>query len=122
MLKIFVALFLVCSAQAQEEDAEKTKSFTAKVRVVRDDTDGMEVFFVSDKAKGAYTLLSSAEHYGKMLKDLEASKKPTGPQVTVTVDSEKRIKSVEINKNKSGYQIPSDPNQKWDFGKIPDNL
>lgn len=122
MLKMFVALLLVCSAQAQEETEENTKNFTAKVRVIREDTDGMEVFFTSDKAKGAYSLLNSAEHYGKMLKDLEASKKPTGPEVSVTVDSEKRIKAVEINKNKTGFQVPADPNQKWDFGKIPDNL
>lgn len=143
MLTFITVLFLMSDAQAQhnlvaenrvesesesegESSNEKTKTFTAKVRIVREDSDGMEIFFESEKAKGAYLLPSSAERYGKKVKDLEASKKPNGAAVTVTVDSEKRIKSVVLQKNDSrgikGFKIPSDPNQKWDFGKLPDNL
>lgn len=137
MLTFLTALLLMGNAQAHEKlistnsyeaeadsDDEKIKSFTAKVRVVREDSDGMEVFFESEKSKGAYVLPSSAEHYGKKLKDLEASKKPNGPAVTVSVDSEKRIKSVELRKGSGGQggKIPSDPNQKWNFGKLPENL
>lgn len=138
MLTFIAVWFLMSDAQAHpnliaentydseaESENEKTKSFTAKVRVVRDDSDGMEVFFEGEKAKGAYFLPQSVKHYGKMLKDLETSKKPHGAAVAITVDSEKRIKSVELQKggsNVNGFKVPSDPNQKWDFGKIPDNL
>ncbi|MGZ3774387.1 MAG: hypothetical protein ACXVCY_12580 [Pseudobdellovibrionaceae bacterium] len=119
---------ILMSENSQESDSEneKTKNFTAKVRIIREDTDGMEIFFEGDKAKGAYSLPQSVEHYAKKIKDLEESKKPTGPSVSVTVDSEKRIKKVEIQKssgtNINGFKAPSDPNQKWDFGKIPENL
>lgn len=133
MLSFIMTLLLISpSAQAQSkkkvntnifesDSGEKSESFSAKVKVVREDEEGVEVFFQSEKQKGAYLLPRSAQHYGTMLKDLEASKKPQGGPVSVTVDSDKRIKSVEKGKaNDGGFKIPDDPNQKWDFGKIPD--
>lgn len=130
MLSLIMTLFLMTGdAQAQtkklntdlyekEPEKEKGESFSAKVKVIRDDGDGMEVFFEGEKNKGAYTLPRSAEHYAKMLKDLEDSRKPTGTPVSVSVGAEKRIKSVE--KPKANSPIPSDPNKPWDYGKIPD--
>ncbi|WP_374074088.1 hypothetical protein [Bdellovibrio bacteriovorus] len=135
MLSFIMILFLAGDAQAQtpdtpskkintslyeqepEPEKEKTKSFSAKVKVVREESDGVEVFFEGEKNKGAYMLMRSTEHYAKMLKDLEASRKPKGTAVSVTVDADKRIKTVEKSK---APQQPTDPNQPWDFGKIPD--
>ncbi|MNK12022.1 hypothetical protein D3C87_300780 [compost metagenome] len=111
MWSLILILFLHCDVQAQapkspsklntnlyeqEPEEEKSSSFTSKVRVVRDISDDVEVFFESDKASGAYTLPRAAQNYSKMFKDLEKSKAPGGPAVSVTADSEKRIKSVEI--------------------------
>lgn len=136
MLSLILTLLLVSDAQAQssanstkyfeaEEEPEKSdesKSFTAKVKVVREESDGVDVFFEGEKAKGAYFLSRSVEHYGKMIKDLEKSKKPKGPTVAVTADKDKNIKKVELKKAEatSDFKIPDDPNQKWDFGKPPE--
>lgn len=130
MLSFILLLALSSDAQAQgkktntsiyEQEAEepKSESFSAKVRVVREVSDEVEVFFEGDTAKGAYTLPRSLQHYGSYLKTLEKSRKPGGPTVSVTADEDKRIKTVEANKA-GGFQPPADPNQKWDFGKIPD--
>lgn len=97
-----------------EEPVAKTKSslekITAKVRVVREDYDGVEVFFEGEKNRGTYFLHRAVERYATHLKSLESSKKPQGPWVTVEFDKNKHIKSVElvpINK--------PDPNKTWDF-------
>ncbi|UXR66245.1 hypothetical protein EZJ49_08280 [Bdellovibrio bacteriovorus] len=131
MLSFIMVLLLTGDAQAQskkintsiyeqEAEPEKTESFSAKVRVVRDISDEVEVFFEGDKAKGAYIVPRSLPRYGAIVQMLEKSRKPGGPAVSVTADSEKRIKSVEAAAKGGGFQVPEDPNQKWDFGKIPD--
>ncbi|MNL12343.1 hypothetical protein D3C87_1332090 [compost metagenome] len=125
MLELLFVMLMSDSSHAQskgklntslyeaEEGAEK--SFTAKVRVVRDISDEVEVFFDSPKATGAYTLPRSAAGYAQMLKDLEASKKPKGPAVSITADEDKRIKTVQINKS---AEPERDPNKTWDFGPL----
>lgn len=133
MLSFIMILFLTGDAQAQskkintsiyeqEAESEKSESFSAKVRVVREISEEVEVFFDGDKAKGAYTLPRSLSQYGATLKLLEKSRKPGGPPVSITADGEKRIKSVEAAQGGKGgdFQPPADPNQKWDFGTIPD--
>nr|BFD63547.1 hypothetical protein BdHM001_22280 [Bdellovibrio sp. HM001] len=133
MLSFIMILFLTGDAQAQskkmntsiyeqEVEPEKSESFSAKVRVVREISEEVEVFFEGDKAKGAYVVPRSLPQYGATLKLLEKSRKPGGPAVSVTADGDKRIKSVEaVQGDKGGgFQVPEDPNQKWDFGKIPD--
>jgi hypothetical protein len=123
MIEFLVAMMLSnpCYAQKKlntnlyESEASGNKSFSGKVRVVRDISDDVEVFFETDKAQGAYTLPRNSEHYAQMLKDLETSKKPGGPAVSVTADEEKRIKSVQINK---GAEKNLDPNKTWDFGPL----
>ena len=95
----------------QDSDGDKDKSFTAKVRVVREISDEIEVFFESDDAKGAYSLPKSTHDYATVLKKLEKSRAPHGPPVTVSADADKRIKSVQIQEaptDKSGK--PYDPN------------
>lgn len=100
----------------QGADTEKTQSFSAKVRVVREISDETEVFFEGDKAKGAYTLPHGGNH-ATMLKALEASKKANGPSVSVTADADKRIKSVELKQQSEGYVPPADSKQAWDIEK-----
>lgn len=133
MLSFIMALIIAAPVQAQSgkprnqlyesesESEPKTVKFTDKVKLIRDDGDGVEVFFMSEKQKGAYSLSRSAANYGAILKDLEASRKPRGPAVSITADSEKHIKGVEkAAANDGGFKVPDDPNQKWDFGKVPD--
>ncbi|MFM6928879.1 MAG: hypothetical protein ACKOX6_10480 [Bdellovibrio sp.] len=99
----------------QEPDSEKEQSFSAKVRVVREVSDEIEVFFESDTAKGAYSLPRSTPHYATVLKDLEKSRAPHGPQVSVKADSEKRIKSATIS------EAPTKKSKNpYDPGEIPD--
>lgn len=94
----------------QESDGEKNKSFTAKVRVVREIAEEIEVFFESEEAKGAYSLPKGTRDYATALKNLEKSRAPHGPAVTVTADSDKRIQSVDIPKPIKGHdQKERDP-------------
>lgn len=103
-----------------EEAKDDSKSFTAKVRVVRDISDDIEVLFEGNDANGIYSLPHSRNNFAAMLKSLEASKKADGPAVSVTTDADKNIKTVELQKSSGAFTPPKDPNQKWDFGKIPD--
>ncbi|WP_413584708.1 hypothetical protein [Bdellovibrio sp. HCB274] len=127
MLSLILFLFLSDPTYAQskkvntqiydsESSAEKSESFTAKVRVVRDISDEVEVFFESDKARGAYTLPRKIGSYATVLKVLQDSSDPSGSPVSVTVDSEKRILTVEKKAGSSGYKKKSE----YDFGEIPD--
>lgn len=131
MRYLIMILLMISSAAAQTkkmntqlfepESENKTESFTAKVKLIREDNDGMEVFFMSEKQKGGYTLLRSNANYAAFLRELEKSKKPQGPPVSVQADSEKHITHVEkITESKDSFKVPDDPNQKWDFGKVPD--
>ncbi len=105
--------------------ASKGESFTAKVRVVRDLSGDTEVFFEGAKAKGAYTLPQTTKGYAGFLQSLEASRKPSGAAVSVTADAEKRITSVELQKQAAtetkgnGAVIPTNPDAKWNFGELP---
>lgn len=134
MLSLILILFLTSDAQAQtaskklnanlfEKDpvseSDNALSFSAKVKVVREESDGVEVFFEGEKSRGAFSLSRSSEHYGKFVKILEDSRKVKGAPVSVTATTDKRIKTVEKSKD-AGYIPPSDPNKAWDFGKIPD--
>ncbi len=99
-----------------EKDTPQIESFTAKVRVVRDISDDVEVFFESDQAKGAYTLPRSFPDYAAQLKILEESKKAKGPAVTITAEKESKvIKSIQ----KSQQQKAPDLLKQFDqmFGK-----
>ncbi|UOF01584.1 hypothetical protein [Bdellovibrio reynosensis] len=137
MLHLLMVLLLMGDAQAhaqaksyntdlfEKEDSgetqDKSQSFTAKVKVVREESDGVEVFFEgTSKVKGGYMLLRSTEQYAKLLKLLESSKKPKGPSVSVTVNADKHIKKVEKKEGGGGIVVPDDPNKMWDYGKIPD--
>lgn len=99
----------------KEEDPDKQNaSFSAKVKVIRQESDGVEVFFEGTKQKGGYLLLSSKKGYGKMLDALEKSRKPQGPTVSVQADSDQRILAVEVKESESKND------GKIDFGTLPD--
>lgn len=131
MLSFIMVLLLAGNAQAQKkitaptnlyesESEEKNETFSAKVRVIRDEGDSFDVFFVSDKQKGAYSLPRSTPDFTAALKALESSRPPKGAPVSITANSEKTILKVEKPAAPKGFQVPSDPNEKWDFGKIAD--
>lgn len=103
----------------QEDKPNTDKSFSAKVRIVRDISDDIEVMFEGDSVKGIYSLSRNRSNFAAMLKALEASKKTDGGAVTVTADEDKNIKTVEAAKNTGRTFVPpTDPNKKWDFGKL----
>jgi hypothetical protein len=132
MISLLFVFFIADPAHAQakvkklntdiyeaESSEEKPKTFSAKVRVVRDISDEVEVFFDSDEARGAYTLPRKISGYATVLKTLQNSEKPGGPPVAVTADSEKRILNVEKaagSSSGSTYQKKS----QYDPGQIPD--
>ena len=134
MLSLILILLITGDAQAQtapkkpntnifekdpSSESDNSLSFSAKVKVVREESDGVEVFFEGEKSRGAFSLSRSSEHYGKFLKYLEDSRKVKGGPVSITATADKRIKTVEKSKD-TGYIPPADPNKAWDFGKIPD--
>ncbi|QDK38386.1 hypothetical protein [Bdellovibrio sp. NC01] len=103
----------------EQEEKNTDKSFSAKVRIVRDISDDIEVMFEGDSVKGIYSLSRNRSNFAAMLKALEASKKADGGAVTVTADEDKNIKTVEAAKNTGRTFVPpTDPNKKWDFGKL----
>lgn len=131
MLNFIMVLLLTGSAQAQQKDKpttnlyeseteEKSESFSAKVRVIRDEGDSVDVFFISDKQKGAYSLPRTTPNFAAALKALENSRKPKGGPISITANGDKTILKVEQPAQQKGFQIPTDPNEKWDFGKIAD--
>lgn len=99
--------------KAEDEDAG-LKTLTAKVKVVREESDGVEVFFEGDKNTGAFFLHRAIPHYAKILKQLETSKKPQGPPISVSYTEDKKIKKVDLQKEQI-KAVPKDPNEKWDL-------
>lgn len=91
----------------------KNESFVSKVKVVRTVQGETEIFFESNKATGAYLLPSSLKDFATLKDHLETSRKPGGPEVKVTADDEKRIKTVEILEHK-----PSPSSKEVDWDKI----
>lgn len=88
------------NTQVYEKEATD-ESFSAKVSVVRDVHDEVEVFFDGPK-KGPYTL-PDGPNQGLYMERLEKSKKASGPSVQVTIDND-RIQSVEIVQRKEQEQ------------------
>lgn len=121
----FLVLIGLADAEAQskkhqtqmyesEPESAKTSQFSAKVRVIREESDGVEVFFDSETQSGAFFLPKSTENFASLLKYLEESQKPKGLAVSVTADENKSIKSISkpLNK-KTDLDVLSDPNFKW---------
>ncbi|KYG65505.1 hypothetical protein AZI86_00035 [Bdellovibrio bacteriovorus] len=100
--------------EAKDEN-DGLKSLTAKVKVVREESDGVEVFFEGDKNTGTFFLHRAIPHYAKILKDLEKSKKPQGPPVSISYTEDKKIKKVELKTEDTGKVAPKNPNEKWDL-------
>lgn len=73
-----------------ENDAS---NFSAKVKVIRQNHGETEIAFDSDKYQGFYTLPEN-DKKGEYEQMLEKSKKAKGPEVSVSVDSNRQITSV----------------------------
>lgn len=97
-----------------KDEEDHLKKMTAKVKVVREESDGVEVFFEGDKNTGAFFLHRAIPQYAKILKTLETSKKPQGPPVNISYTEDKKIKKVEAQQEQI-KSIPKDPNEKWDL-------
>lgn len=84
------------SVYENETDKPKTKTLSAKVKVIRDESDSVEVFFSGNEAKGAYFLYRSNSHFAEYLHRLEESRKPQGAKASVVVnEDDKKIISVD---------------------------
>jgi len=130
MLKFFFLVLIgLTNAEAQnkqpktqiyesEPESKKMTQFSAKVRVLREESDGVEVFFESEGKSGAFLLPKSAENYSSFLKSLEESQKSKGSAVSVTADENKIIKSISKPvSQKTGIDVLNDPNFKWNPGE-----
>lgn len=101
--------------QEAKDENDGLKTLTAKVKVVREESDGIEVFFEGEKNTGTFFLHRAIPHYAKILKDLEKSKKPQGPPVSISYTEDKKIKKVELKQEAETKALPKDPNEKWDL-------
>lgn len=92
------------------EDEPNTESFSAKVKVVRTVQGDTEIFFESEKARGAYLLPSTLKDFNLFKQRLQKSLAVGGPQVNITADGEKRIQNVEIKEDSNPSTAPTE----WD--------
>lgn len=99
------------STSIYEKDEKKAQSFSAKVRVVRDISDEVEVFFDSEKARGAYYL---PKNLAGTIPDLQESQKASGPQVSITADADNRILSVQKHSAPSEAASKAEMQKKYD--------
>lgn len=91
-----------------EQDA-KDSTVSGKVKAVREVQGDTEVFIDNPKGNsGPYTLPENIKDRANLLKILNASQKPGGGSVTMSIDDQQRIKSVESSGGsaKSSSSIP----------------
>lgn len=78
-----------------EQDSGE-QSISGKVKAVREVQGDTEVFIDNPKGNsGPFTLPENIKDRAKLLKSLQNSQKPSGHSVTISIDSQDRIKSVE---------------------------
>jgi hypothetical protein len=80
-----------------EPDEDSAKSFSAKVKIVREIAGDTEIMFADEKLKGVYVLPNSNSgiYYNRLVK----SSQPEGMPVMVTVDENRNITKVEFPKD-----------------------
>jgi len=91
----------------EQENSESTIS--GKVKTVREVQGDTEVFIDNPKGNsGPYVLPQNFRNRAKALKSLQNSQKPSGGTVTISIDDQQRIKSVEesASSSKSSPDIP----------------
>lgn len=83
------------STQLFEKESTDS-SISGKIKVVREIQGDTEVFIENPKGNsGPYILPQNIKNRAKALRSLNASQKPGGPSVTISIDDQQVIKSVE---------------------------
>lgn len=77
------------------EKQEADTSLSGKIKAIREVQEETEVFIEAKGNSGPYVLPQGLKDRAKMLKALQKSQKPGGPSVTISIDDQQRIKSVE---------------------------
>ncbi|MGZ3745011.1 MAG: hypothetical protein ACXWRE_07000 [Pseudobdellovibrionaceae bacterium] len=81
------------------EKSESETSISGKVKAIREVQEETEVFIETKGNGGPFVLPQGISGRAKMLKSLQKSQKPGGPSVTLSIDDQQRIKSVEESEN-----------------------
>jgi hypothetical protein len=104
---LFLVLWISTPLFAAETPAAKKKtntqvysheesSVSGKVKLVREIQEETEVFLEGSKGGGGpFVLPVNTKNRARILKLLEKSQKPGGPEVTLSIDDQQRIKNVE---------------------------
>jgi hypothetical protein len=96
-------------------EADDQGSISGKVKVLREIQEETEVFLDASKGSaGPYVLPQGLKNRAAALKSLRKSERPGGPTVTITVDEQQRITSVQ--ENESSTTAPGGkPGEKWEL-------
>jgi hypothetical protein len=96
-------------------EADDQGSISGKVKVLREIQEETEVFLDASKGSaGPYVLPLGLKNRAAALKSLRKSERPGGPTVTITVDEQQRITSVQ--ENESSTTVPGGkPGEKWEL-------
>lgn len=82
------------------EKENSATSVSGKVKAVREIQEETEVFIDNSKGNsGPYILPQNIKNRATLIKILNKSQKPGGPSVTISIDDQDRIKSVEENES-----------------------
>lgn len=83
------------------EKSESENSLSGKVKAIREIQEETEVFLETKGHSGPYVLPQGIKNRAKLLKSLQKSQKTGGPSVTISIDDQQRIKSVEESESSS---------------------
>ena len=88
------------------EQESKDTSAGGKVKVVREVQGDTEVFLEGNGNTGPFTLPENIKNHANLIKILKDSQKPGGGSVTLSIDDQQRIKSVESSGGSAKSSIP----------------
>jgi hypothetical protein len=89
------------------EQESQDSTVSGKVKAVREVQGDTEVFIENPKGNsGPYTLPENIKDRANILKALNASQKPGGGSVTISIDGQQRIKSFESSGGSAKSSIP----------------
>lgn len=88
------------------EQDNKDTSAGGKVKVVREVQGDTEVFLEGNGNTGPFTLPENIKNRANLIKILKDSQKPGGGSVTLSIDDQQRIKSVESSGGSAKSAIP----------------
>ncbi|WP_413290745.1 hypothetical protein [Bdellovibrio sp. HCB337] len=86
------------STDLYEKDKSES-SISGKVKAVREVQEETEVFIDTKGNSGPYLLPQNIKNRAKLIQILNKSQKPGGPTVTISIDEQDHIKSVEENES-----------------------